>query len=46
MVWQWWQITKAKNQDVFDAGAVNLIGNLAPDWVVFEDDYGDGYDDD
>ena len=44
MMWQWWQITKAKNQDVYDAGAVHLIGNLTPDWVVF--DFGDDYDDD
>ena len=52
MMWQWWQITKAKNQDVYDAGAVHLIGNLTPDWVLFdnkddyEDDYEDDYDDD
>ena len=52
MMWQWWQITKAKNQDVYDAGAVNLIGNLTPDWVVFdkkddyEDDYNNDYEDD
>ena len=48
MMWQWWQIAEAKNQDVYDVRAVHLIGNLTPDWVVFDmkDDCDDGYDDD